>query len=100
MSFHLSSVKTSCLSYDKHSTRQGKPIKKIRLNWLLNASVMNRRLFLCQLAFWLACCDCYCSTERDFPFSSAISRNLLESHDRQKGDENDVPSEQRTIFLT
>ena len=52
MSFHLSSVKTSCLSYDKHSTRQGKPIKKIRLTWLLNASVMNRRLFLCQLAFW------------------------------------------------
>ena len=51
-------------------------------------------------ALWLACCDCYCSTERDFPFLSAISRNLLESHDRQKGDENDVPSEQRTIFLT
>ena len=51
MSFHLSSVKTSCLSYDKHSTRQGKPIKKIRLTWLLNALVMNRRLFLCQLAF-------------------------------------------------
>ena len=60
----------------------------------------DKESLLKKYALWLACCDCCCSTERDFPFLSAISRNLLESHDRQKGDENDVPSEQRTIFLT